>query len=1126
MKEFDMKIVGQLKEDILNGNAILFLGAGASQAADLLGTKDLANYLFKMAGNPHNYIDFKDDFPRLVAKIDKDPYFTRKWVNNQMIQYFINIKNYNDLETHKCIFQFDWKAIFTTNYDLCMEYAENKLESQNYRLFPIINPKELESIYRSQEGKLKYFKIHGCCNELEKSPSSSPPLVITQSDFRQSIARNKPFFDKLKEYAYDCSIIFVGFQAHRSENNLILANIIETYNTLASSFHQPFKAFTVLKDVTSSDRSDIEESGLTLLEGTFQELMESINTLQIEQKTTSKLGDINRKIWIKLVEKEVGLTLGEHKQFSSQFNFYHEQYLEDESNKIEHISNNKLADMWKANPTDLILSKGYYIKRTIFEESTEKLEKIINDVKSSKNSELLIVTGKRASGKSALSRQLLNYAYSELHQPALSLTPQASYLEKSAEFDIPTNISGWDAKQIDKFLSLFSDSDEEKYTKTIPVILADHLFNRTNALDHLISYLENHGKPCVLILTLNQDEFEKLQNSDSVDRLLQLYNYQYISVPHKLDDQEIDDLFDIVSKLEPRVNDARDMLLDRAKWLTYCNRDILLILYTWFDKKYRRFEEIISDEIEKLNDSDLMKKIYLAVAVFHQYDFTPRLSICAEALDINIETFSDLRSLPNFRALLNVENIMYSEKQFASTRHSEFSRRILQKLMPNTDEQVILINKVLSHCGQAELLFVRDFFISICRYEASFTIEQVESIKDATEINLDDDYVLNHQFGAYLIREGTKLEDARYYLDLASEENPENSSIIHSLGNLCYKIYKDEADRNPVKAFEYYDFAKKYFSKTRTISKFRDEHAYYTEISMINHRLNNVFDDDGTKVLLTAEKNALLFEGLEVIPSSRHNYLTKMIDQEISFHQLPQEDQQIIISMIMEKNAHPWMLEYYSKSLLAKPNKENYNKLSELVSLYWEIGENNPSIAIIIASIAKYAFIKNAKTRFEYLRGFFDKLIRYKEIKINFPLLARYARLVLIDALVLEKYDFLRETSGDIINTFRDSKPRFLKDEFVLEKDYYYFDENDFQSLIDYFENKIDYYSSKNARRYHSIVNLDHYEGLRSFRLELDPISRYYIKGIRKEVAISGKAELNFSIKHSYDGFMASDFRT
>ena len=1044
-----------------------------------------------------------------------------------MIQYFTNIQNYTNLDTHKKIFQVSWNAIFTTNYDMCMEYAEHDLDSHIYRLFSIVNPNEKTSVYENLDGKLKYFKIHGCCRELEQHFESSPPLVITQTDFRKSIARNAIFFDELERYAFNGSIIFIGFRAHRAENNPILASIIETYNTLASSFHQPFKAFLVLKDVKPIDRSDIEEAGLTLLEGTFQEFMESVATLQMKRRGTLKIGDIDRKIWVKVAEKEVGFTIGEHKQFSSQFIFYYENYLEDESKKLDTFKNKHMIDIWKSHPTDMILSKGYYINRTFFHAVKKQLKNMVSEVAQTKNPELLIITGKRASGKSVLSRQLMAYAYFDLHQPTLILPQQSSYMEKTDELENVNSISGWDGKQIDKFLSSFSTNDDEGNFQTTPVILADHLFHRINALDYLLSYLENHGKPCVLILTINQDEFENLKISESVDRLLQLYKYQNISIPHKLDDREIDELFNVVSKLSSRVRDVEDLLISKAKLPDFCNRDILLILYTWFDKQFRRLDEIIADDIEKLDTSTEIKDFYLSVAIFHQYNFSPRTALCAESSGISLDAFSDLRSSPIFKALIDVNrNIVESRVEFASTRHSEFSRRILDKLMPESNKQVDLMCRVLSRCGPADLQFARDFLLYVCRYEALLTVEQVIRIKEATEINLAKDSVLNHQFGAYLIREGTKLDDARYYLDIASEENPNNSSIIHSVGNLCYKLFKEKVINEPKKALEYYDLAKIYFAKSRTLASRREEYAYFTEISMINHRINNFSDDETTMVLLKAEKHALTFEALHVVPFERQNLLKISVEQEVPFIQLSNKHQQIIISKILDGDASPLLLEYYAMSLLSHPNRENWYQLSELVSLYWESAKNDPSIAIILSEIAKRGFIKNATTRFELLRGFFDRLIRYQETKINFLLLARYSRLIQIDALVLEKYDFLRKTSGDIINIFRHSKPKFLEDEFILQNDYYNFDEDNSATLIKYFEQKVDFYSVTNAQRYQSIVNLDHFEGRRFFKLELDPISNYFIRGFRKEVAISGKAELNFCIKYKYDGFWATDFRT
>jgi len=1122
-----MQILGQLRDDILNSKAVLFLGAGASQAAGLLGGEGLANYLFEKAGKLANFADFREDLPRLVAKFDKHPNFTRKWVNNQLIQYLMDNKNYTNLDAHKKIFQLGWKAIFTTNYDQCMEFAEHTVETRRYRLLPVVDPKDFALIFSTDEGKLKYFKIHGCCRELEQHSDSSPPLVISQSDFRESIARNHPFLEELAKYAYDCSIIFLGFQAHRAENNPILASVIETYNTIASSFHQPFKAFVVLKDVSPINRSDIEDAGLTLLEGTFQEFMDSVVALKKEQKIPLAVKNIEQKIWIKTAGKEVELTIAEHKQFCSQFTSYYEGYLEDEAQKLEGIPQKKVVDLWKTHPTDKILSKGYYIKRTIFGDAEKKLENAIAQAARTKSPELLVITGKRASGKSTLARQLVAYTYSELCQPALILSHQACYVEKPAGSEKLVSVSGWDGKQIDKFLSLFSHDSDTGRLKTIPVILADHLFHRLGALDHLLRYLENHSKPCVLILTLNQDEYEEARVSDAVDRLLQFYKSYYVSIDHKLDDQEIDELFRVVGGLEPRIRDQRDLLINRAKQPHECDRDILLILYTWFDRQFRRLDEIIFEEIEKLNRTPELKNFYLSVAVFHQYNFSPRISLCAKALGISMDAFSSLRSQPAFKVLIDIDtNLRESGVELVATRHSEFSRRVLNELVPDIDAQVDLMCHIFSLCGLADLQFTRDFLNYICRYKALLTVKQVTRIKEATEKRLGKDYLLNHQFGAYLIREKTRLDDARYYLDIALQEDPDNGSIVHSLGNLCYKLYKSTIDNDPAKAMDYYDRAKDYFARTRTITNTQDEHVYFTNIDMIRYRINNFSDDETTKALMKAEQCALTFEALRVVPFERQNLLRDLIGQEVPFIELHIQDQELIRSEIINGKASPLLLEYYAQSLLSYPKTKNWKRLSKLVSLYWESAKKDPATAVVIGIITKRAFIKNAETRFELLRSFFERLIRYQETKINFVLLAEYARLIQVDALVLGKYDFIRTITGDIIDIFREAKPRFLKDEFVLGTKYYCFDEDDSKSLIKYFEGKVDFSLSKNARRYQNIVDLDRCEGLRFFNIELDPISRYYIKGVRREVAIRGKVELNFGIKHAYDGFLATDFRT
>ncbi|MBW2163274.1 MAG: hypothetical protein JRF43_02195 [Deltaproteobacteria bacterium] len=165
-------------------------------------------------------------------------------------------------------------------------------------------------------------------------------------------------------------------------------------------------------------------------------------------------------------------------------------------------------------------------------------------------------------------------------------------------------------------------------------------------------------------------------------------------------------------------------------------------------------------------------------------------------------------------------------------------------------------------------------------------------------------------------------------MDLALQENPDNGSIVHSLGNLCYNLYKSTIDDDPPKAMEYYDLAKDYFARSRTLTNTRDEHAYFTDINMMRYRINNFSDDETTKALLKAEKHALTFEALRVVPLERQNLLRDLIGQELPFIELSTRDQELIRAEIMDRKASPLLLEYYAQSLLSYPRTKNWYRLS------------------------------------------------------------------------------------------------------------------------------------------------------------------------------------------------------
>ncbi|HYT41117.1 MAG TPA: hypothetical protein VEP90_02110, partial [Methylomirabilota bacterium] len=463
-----------------------------------------------------------------------------------------------------------------------------------------------------------------------------------------------------------------------------------------------------------------------------------------------------------------------------------------------------------------------------------------------------------------------------------------------------------------------------------------------------------------------------------------------------------------------------------------------------------------------------------------------------------------------------------------TTRHVEFSRQIVGRSMPGTEDQINLMAKVLSHCKDIDLEFARDFMNYLYEVGLGLTYEQIRKLKEATEEGLEDDYVLNHQFAAYLIRDTLDLRLAQYYLERANDEFPGNPSIIHSFGNLCFRQYRELLPNNPEEAREYFNTAREYLARSRALQYGEEEHGYYTEIVMLKHRLEKEQDPKNVRATIEAERHALLFEALRVVPNARQNLLRGQFGHERPFHQLPSDEQQLLKNQILSGEASHMLLEYYGNSLLSRPKTWTWKALRTLIDTYWARASSDFPIAVIICLLAKQAFIKNAQTRFNLLQTYYENTIQFNKAVIDFVLLAEYTRLLMVDAFVLGRYNFLRNSVVDLLELYRQKKPRFLGDEYILKDEFYQFDENDAEQNLNHFENYPNniWSNSRHSERFERIAYISGSRKDRYVRIELDEITHYFVRAPRQEIATFGNAQLNFAVKYTPDGFFATDFIT
>ena len=1117
-----MKIVGKLRDDILSNRVVLFLGAGVGQAAGLMGTKDLAKYIFEKAGCPEEFKKYETDLSRLVAGLDADSNYTRQFTNKHLLDYFNDKSQYTNLTYHERLLNLScWKTIYTTNYDISLELVENS--DQKRRLIPIVDAEDRTQLRNRDSNKLKYFKIHGCAKLLEWSPERSPYLVITRRDFRESLDRKRPLLEELKNYLFDyqCSIVFLGFSVQYGENDVILSNVQEAYDSIANTIHQPFKPFAVLRNVDEDTKFDLKHSDITLLEGSFEDFIEEVEKLQCKTSTSADSDkEPHDKIYITVNKNILSISRELYEQNLDQFSFYYDSYFEDKIKQSKDISKEDFIDRWKTQPTDLFLATNRYIKRSRFDKYVRQLSSLIEDVQRTKSTHIFHIKGDRASGKSVVAKQLSEYVYKELGLPVLFLTPNAAYTNKADNGRV-TEIQGWDARFIDKFISdLYREENDSDPQVTL--LVADHQLHKQSSIDILLKYLENHNKPCVLLLTSNISVSLSFQ-----DRIFNLYKMVEVEICTDLDDNEIEMLFSSVSRDRPEIEVQKEFLIQKAK--KDCHRDLLFILYTWFDEKYRRLEEIIVEEAKKLTEEkDILRKLYLTVALFHQYNYSPRISLCAEAHNINIANFNSLNSTPLFKAFLKFTTVLSdtdTAEHFAFTRHPEFARLMIKELLGDPDEQIDYMAKVLQCAKLSDLQFIQDFLIMVfTSHETFFNIGQITKLKEASEKRFGEDWVLNHQFAAYLIRENTQLENARYYLDKARmkvDNEASKSSIIHSLGNLKFAMYRREEDKD--KALIHYQEAEEYFESSRTIRSVPEEHGYVTNIDIITFKLNNETLQDKKRADLIGKKNSLIFEALTVVPSKRQNHLLRRIQSEgaPSFSELSTQHREILLEEIQQGQASPLLLDYYLRDLLSRPKNKTWLRIKSVVDQYNT--KDDLATIIVVAKASKKAFITRSDNRFEKLRILFGRIAKNQDENISFLLVAEYIRLLMVDALVLNKFDYLRSILPETLAVFRDFKPKFLKNEYILSDEYYLFDENDDSARKSLFSEKSkDFSDADKGKRYTQNIKPMWDSGERYFPINMDISSNFFIKGIRKELPyFSSNLTLEFSIKYTFEGFLA-----
>jgi hypothetical protein len=199
--------IRQYVEQILEGNAAVFAGAGMSVSAGYVDWKEL---LRDIACELNLDIDKENDLVA-IAQYHANEMGGRGSINQRIINLFT--ANTGTTETHRVLARLPIKTYWTTNYD---NLIENQLKAVNKKVDVKRTPENLAVNIAYADATV--YKMHGDAQLSDK-------VVITKDDYETYNEERQLFTTALQGDLISKTFLFIGFSFEDPNLNYILSRI-------------------------------------------------------------------------------------------------------------------------------------------------------------------------------------------------------------------------------------------------------------------------------------------------------------------------------------------------------------------------------------------------------------------------------------------------------------------------------------------------------------------------------------------------------------------------------------------------------------------------------------------------------------------------------------------------------------------------------------------------------------------------------------------------------------------------------------------------------------------------------------------------------------------------------------
>lgn len=844
-----MDIPPFLESQILEGKAILLLGAGASRDAyDSAGKKaPLGKELGEMISNKFLGGKFKD------KPLDQIGELAISESNLGQVQGYIR-DLFEPLEAtpqHKTISTFRWWGLATTNYDRIVEKAYNSPEAIQ-KLRPAIEDTDPMQDWMRDTNSVLYLKLHGCITRTDRPDC---PLILTPDQYVTHRRGRERVFRILEDWAIERSIVFIGHSLQDADIRHILLEL--TADLSARTRH-----FVVVPDADEAQVRLWDLKKISILRGTFTDFT---NALDLMVPVAKRALLAARPVVKHPFSERIAKTDGQFSDSCTDFLIRDVQYVK-ASTATETIK--PIAFYRGLNPGWSATEQGLDVRRNI-------VDSIIADnllvTGERSQPELFLVKGHAGAGKTVLLKRLAWDAAHEYDLLTLYVNPYGVI----------------SASALQEVINLCR---ERVY------LFVDDAGDRVREISALLSKIGPEGKMLTIVIAERTAEWN-IVGSPLATAVTATHELSYLR------ENEIDGLLALLEKHDSLGTLKGLSVEERKRSLSeIAGRQLLVALHEATLGK--RFEEIVEEEYNRISPYEA-QRVYLTICALNRLGVPVRAGIISRIHGID---FSEFRS----KLFAPLEDIVQTEwdpviRDFMyRARHPHIAEIVFSRILNKPQERFDHYLRCLQELNIAYSTD-RTAFRRMIRGKALIELfpdhQMAKAIYKEAERQASNDAYLYHQMALYeLNRPNGNLVECERLLQKAALLNPKDFTIKHSISE--YYLHCADLARTPLEKEKLLKMAAETSSQLRGMRGI-DSPPYHTLVKVGITRLQDAFkenppasDDIITALVKSVEHD--LSDALQNFPGEPY-----LLDAEAKLALLLSDSQRAIKALTKAFEANP-----------------------------------------------------------------------------------------------------------------------------------------------------------------------------------------------------------------------------